>query len=437
MPSQSTLSGDEKAKVKSAIPVSPASNKIFFATCARIYYAYPQPDEWSYAGLQGALAFVKDQSTNTLSFKLVDLDGTRGVIWEHELYEGFEYHADRAFFHSFAGDECMIGFVFSNESEAKSFWKKVLAKKDSKSAKPASEKKKKAAKNGKINKSMISGPTSGSFVHVAHMGYDDEQGFTSKGVDPSWTAFLGQLENSGIDKAVIAREMDFIKDFTRNYQATSAQKQPKKPKPPPPPSRRPHVQNEPTSPVSAPAPPAPPPRAPPRPALQPPAPPSRVSQPPPPPARPAVRANGAVPPPPARPSPSVSAAPPPPPPPPPVRAAVAPPPPPPPPPPPGPSTSGAPPPPPPAPVTASLPAPQPGRSDLLASISGKGIHSLKKTDPNAQPPSRAAPLSPTAEDSPVASGGGDLTSALAEALMARKGKLGDDSDEEDDDDDWD
>ena len=103
MPAQSTLSSDEKTKVKAAVN-SPA-NKIFTAALARIYYAYPKPDEWSYTGLQGALAFVKD-TQGVFYLKLVDLAGTRGIIWEHELYEGFEYNEDRSFFHSFAGDVC-------------------------------------------------------------------------------------------------------------------------------------------------------------------------------------------------------------------------------------------------------------------------------------------------------------------------------------------
>ncbi|KAJ7083738.1 hypothetical protein B0H15DRAFT_753990, partial [Mycena belliarum] len=235
MPSQSTLSTEEKNKVKAAIPTS--SNKILYAALARIYYAHPQPDEWSYAGLQGALAFIKDNTKGIHAFRLVDLTGTRGVIWEYELYDGLEYFPDRAFFHSFAADECMVGFVFADEREARTLWKKVIAKKDSKSSKPASEKKKKSSKGGKIDKSMISGPASGSFVHVAHMGYDEDQGFTSKGVDPSWTAFLGQLENSGIDKKIIAQEIDFIKDFVRKHPQQAPQKEPKKPKPPPPPSR--------------------------------------------------------------------------------------------------------------------------------------------------------------------------------------------------------
>lgn len=102
MPAQSTLTSDEKSKVKAAIPTN--ANKIHTAALARIYYAYPQPNEWSYAGLQGALAFVADKSRNVLCMKMVDLAGTRGIIWEHELYEGFEYFQDRPFFHSFSGD---------------------------------------------------------------------------------------------------------------------------------------------------------------------------------------------------------------------------------------------------------------------------------------------------------------------------------------------
>lgn len=102
MPSQSTLSADDKAKVKSVISAS--SNKVAYAALARVYYAYPQPGKWSYAGLQGALSLAQDTAKNVRSFKMVDLDGTRGVIWEHELYEGLEYHPDRAFFHTFAGD---------------------------------------------------------------------------------------------------------------------------------------------------------------------------------------------------------------------------------------------------------------------------------------------------------------------------------------------
>ncbi|KAI0330310.1 WH1-domain-containing protein [Cubamyces sp. BRFM 1775] len=252
MPAQSTLSSDEKTKVKAAVN-SPA-NKIFTAALARIYYAYPKPDEWSYTGLQGALAFVKD-TQGVFYLKLVDLAGTRGIIWEHELYEGFEYNQDRSFFHSFPGDDCMIGIVFADESEAKTFYKKVTSKKtDSELAR--TQRCAKPSKGGKIDKSMISGPTAGSFKHVAHMGYDADKGFTSTNVDPSWEAFLGNLEGQGISRDVLEQNMDFIKDFVRDAQkaeahsGTQANGSGMKKKPPPPPAPR-----------RAPPPPPPPPPA--------------------------------------------------------------------------------------------------------------------------------------------------------------------------------
>ncbi|THG93258.1 hypothetical protein EW026_g7936 [Hermanssonia centrifuga] len=216
----STLSADDKSKVKAAIPAS--SNKIVTAALARIYYAYPNPNEWSYAGLQGALAFAKDNTRSAFYLRLVDLIGTRGVVWEHELYEGFEYFQDRPFFHTFAGDDCMIAVVFADEGEAKTFYKKVTTKKTD-SAKPkASSSKKKASKGGKIDKSMISGPTQGSFIHVAHMGYDAERGFTSSNVDPSWQALLTSLETQGVEREILEKDMDFIKSFVRDAQKSGA-----------------------------------------------------------------------------------------------------------------------------------------------------------------------------------------------------------------------
>lgn len=138
------ITPEEKSKIKNIIPQS--SNKIFGAALTRIYYAYPDPHRWSYAGLQGAIVLAKDKTRNSIALKLVDIDGTRGIIWEHELYNGFEFYQDRPFFHSFPGDvscwmfslfkvltsvqECMIGFVYANESEAKTFFKNVNSGKD-------------------------------------------------------------------------------------------------------------------------------------------------------------------------------------------------------------------------------------------------------------------------------------------------------------------
>jgi hypothetical protein len=101
MPSSSTLSANEKTLVRSLIP---SPTKILAASLARIYFAHPDPYSWSYGGLEGALVIAADRTRGAHFFYLVDLVGTRGVIWEHEIYKGFEYNQDRLFFHTFAGD---------------------------------------------------------------------------------------------------------------------------------------------------------------------------------------------------------------------------------------------------------------------------------------------------------------------------------------------
>lgn len=71
MPSSSTISSSDKSKVKHALPSS--THKILTATVARVYAAHPNPSSWSYAGVEGALAFVKDLSKNSFALKVVDL----------------------------------------------------------------------------------------------------------------------------------------------------------------------------------------------------------------------------------------------------------------------------------------------------------------------------------------------------------------------------
>ncbi|EST06883.2 WH1/EVH1 [Kalmanozyma brasiliensis GHG001] len=449
MPSSSTISSSDKSKVKSAIPSS--SNKIIMATVGRVYAAHPAPSQWSYAGVEGAIVFVRDLVKATFYFKVVDLKGTRGVIWEHEFYEGFQYNQDRTFFHSFEGDECLIGFSFADESEASDLFKKVnnrskYAKSKSSSS---SSKKKKASSSGKIDKSMIGAPS--GFKHVAHMGFSAEHGFSSENVDPTWQALLEQLGSLGISEKDIRQNESFIKDFVGKRGGPGAAAKPaapaapkakkvpppaptskRKAPPPPPAPRSRHAATASTASASSVAPP-----------------------PPPPPPRSGAGAAAVPPPPPPPPSraPAGSSAPPPPPPPPmrPAAGGAAPPPPPPPPPMGGSGGPPPPPPPPPAGSSAPLPPPQDGRNALLASIQGKSVHNLKRTDASAPPaPGRAAVAGGVAgaavgagaaavasgADSPDAGGGdGDLASALAAALSQRKENMGD-SDEEGSDDDW-
>ncbi|KAG0143629.1 hypothetical protein CROQUDRAFT_660974 [Cronartium quercuum f. sp. fusiforme G11] len=483
MPSSSSFTAAEKATIKKTLPNS--YHKILAAGFCRIYYAYPDPNRWSFTGLSGALVFGRSTSNSSgqFWFKLVDVEGTRGTIWEHELYEDgsghpgkgmFGYFQERTFWHTFQGDDCMIGFVFSNEDEATTLFKKVntrskyINKYSRKSTAiespnpPASPVVVSGKKKGGIDKSMISAPS--GFRRVAHMGYDSTNGFTTENVDPSWAQLLTNLSSMGFSKDDINKNEDFIREFVsqaggvNQILATPATQGRSGTGPPPPPVSRvppPTVAAPITSKrVKPPAPPAPrrsgtltndPPdqhqqslaqtitRPPSNQAPSRPAPPILPS--------PATRSNAPppAPPPPPPPLPASNAAPPPPPPPAALNTA-------PPPPPPPAALNTAPPPPPPPPATSAAPTSLPpvtgARADLLASIQGKGIHVLKKTPQGAtsEPQSNALNRSASSvTEGAGASGGTNLAASLAAALNKRKGTMGDDSDEEGggSDDEWD
>ena len=119
----STLTSDDKAKVKRAIPK--ASNKILTATAARLYVAFPDPKQWKYTGIAGAVVLSKDNVGDTYFLKVVDVVGHGQILWDHELWKGFEYNQDRTFFHSFESQGILVGLSFADESEAQGFYKKV------------------------------------------------------------------------------------------------------------------------------------------------------------------------------------------------------------------------------------------------------------------------------------------------------------------------
>ncbi|BGP27210.1 actin regulatory protein [Rhodotorula toruloides] len=463
MPSHSSLTSFEKSLVKKHAPSS-SGDKIHSAAIARIYYAFPDPTKWSYSGISGAVVFGWGQAGGW--FKVVDLAGTRGVVWQHAVVEDMPYYQDRTFFHTFPSDDCMIGIAFSSESEAADLFKKIslrhkyaskFSSTPSSSSKPTtSSPAAKKKKKGGIDKSMIGAPT--GFSHVAHMGFDSDKGFSSRNIDPSWERLFQQLESQGISRSQIEKNEHFIRNFVEGSGGPTASIPSSRP------TAAPSVPPPPPPPVPSNGPPS---RAPPPPApaaskrVPPPAPPSRAPggvathavkrKPPPPPSRgaPAPTPTGAPPPPPPPPPapPGRSA-----PPQPPSRTSAPPPPP----------TGGAPPPPPPPPPGGAPPPPPPPpaggagdeRGALLASIQGMGVNKLKKTDKSAienagslaamgivgagvaGAVSTAAASSSAPAD--TGGGGGDLASALAAALSQRKGNMGGESDEEEEsgDEDW-
>jgi neural Wiskott-Aldrich syndrome protein len=121
----SSMNSDDRAKIKRAIPK--ASNKILTAAAARLYIAFPVPTKWRFTGLSGAIVLAKDTVGNTYFLKLVDVVGAGQILWDQELWRGFQYNQDRTFFHSFEIDGISVGLSFAEESEASGFYRKVTA----------------------------------------------------------------------------------------------------------------------------------------------------------------------------------------------------------------------------------------------------------------------------------------------------------------------
>ncbi|KAJ8047125.1 Neural Wiskott-Aldrich syndrome protein [Holothuria leucospilota] len=363
----------------------------------------------------GVACFVKDYRQRSHFIRVYDIMiGAR--IYEHELYNNFEYNKRTSFFHDFAGEDSWIGLNFANDDEAEKFNEAIqsflLQKKEKRLQKrqtkrkappspmaqqkqvppppvasipaPSAVEKDKSSKKGKdkkdkakkrFSKSDITGPS--NFIHLSHVGYGDEK---QSGLnDKELREWLEQIGMS--DKVQTSAQLDFIRQWVHDHGGRDAVEKDKervkrastKRGPPPPVPSSQSRGNRGTPPV----PPTPPTATVQPPAAPPPPPPnrrppswssstygnqvvrsdSRRAQPPPPPIQP--------------PLPPQSSAPPPPPPPPPVSGV-----PPPPPPPPPPATGGPPPPPPPPPPSMTEqndhPPPPPsapnGRGGLLSEI---------------------------------------------------------------------
>lgn len=209
-----TLTAQDKEKIKRAIPK--ANNKVIDATVARLYIAYPDPTSWTYTGLMGGIALVDDLVGHTFFLKLVDIIGHRGVIWDQELYVNFEYHQDRKFFHTFEIEECLVGLLFEDSSEAAHFFKRVTSRQKHGSKKTVNNKnaialKEKAAPSGP----QAPGPR-GEFVN----SNTAQRSRRAKGViyyddlpPPEWRTLYSELAAAGITEDMIADNREFIKDY--------------------------------------------------------------------------------------------------------------------------------------------------------------------------------------------------------------------------------
>ncbi|KAK5129029.1 hypothetical protein LTR85_000362 [Meristemomyces frigidus] len=288
----SILSDDDKQTVKRTVPK--ASNKIHAVAVAKLYIAYPNRSKWTYTGLQGAAVLANDLVGNTFWLKLVDVSpSNRGVIWDQEIYDTFQYNQDRTFFHSFEGEDVLFGLSFADEKEAKQFRKKV------------DEREKNAHKNTR-SKPFASGPAQSGYgqaqqtqtigggggkshgrlggLFSRHHSSAAQQGpaqsiIPPRGVeinahhgpaspaypspaqsrptsvagidltDPAVKAVLADLLEMGITEDQIEEHAGFIKSYLEQNKATAAAEAEKKeraaraPPPPPPPPSAPSIAN--------------------------------------------------------------------------------------------------------------------------------------------------------------------------------------------------
>ncbi|KAM0722551.1 hypothetical protein Q7P37_001992 [Cladosporium fusiforme] len=286
----SILSDDDKQTVKRTVPK--ASNKIHAVAVAKLYIAHPhRHDRWVYTGLQGAAVLANDLVGNAYFIKLVDVSpANRGVLWDQEIYDTFQYNQDRTFFHSFELEDCMAGLSFADEKEAKQFKKKIderekNAHKATKS-KPFASGPTQTAFGGQQHAAVGAGGGGGSVKHHSRFGLSsllggrDRSGSASqspaqsiippRGVDihnpndpshahaqpsaasraassgidlndPEVQVVLEELKSFGITEDQIEEHAGFIKSYMEQNRATAAAKAEKNeraakaPPPPPPP----------------------------------------------------------------------------------------------------------------------------------------------------------------------------------------------------------
>ncbi|KAK3393061.1 hypothetical protein B0H63DRAFT_516268 [Podospora didyma] len=313
----SILEEDDKETVKRFVPKQ--TNKIQAVAVARLYVAYPNRSKWTYTGLQGAVVLANDLVGNTYWLKMVDISpGNRGVIWDQEIFDSWNYNQDRVFFHTFEMEECLAGLSFVDEKEAKQFLKKMNDRE-----KNASKATLKTPFGGSAPEKShkhhgLLGGIFGGHRHVSsptppesprapaptnhtrsgstngHNGYHKpaSEFATLDAFDPLWREHFGDdLKSKGLTDDFIKDNQDFIIDFLKQEQeqeqAVQVEQSPRtapilSPPPPPPPV------NGSGNGLRAPPPPPPPPASAPSPRhvaeLPAPLPPKRGAAPPPPPA---------------------------------------------------------------------------------------------------------------------------------------------------------
>lgn len=253
----SVLTDHDKQTVKRIVPK--ASNKIQAVAVARLYVVPPGRNRWTYTGLQGAAVLSNDLIGNTFWIKLVDISpANRGVIWDQEIYDSFQYNQDRTFFHSFELEECMAALSFVDEKEARQFKKKMDERENNASKDTRKTPFGMSAGGAQLPQQVLVNEPSKSHSRLGGLfsrhrntsnpqqlmpavqqqpqpppqpvyasipvGMGGSRPQSNAGIDlddPQWAPMLDQLVAQGIRRDQIAENKDFIVEYLRQKQAES------------------------------------------------------------------------------------------------------------------------------------------------------------------------------------------------------------------------
>lgn len=219
-----TLNSSDKEKIKRVVPKS--SNKIIDAAIVRLYVNTPDTEQWSWTGLTGAIVLVDDLIGHTFFFKLIDIIGNAGVLWDQELWVDFQYSQDRLFFHSFEIDDYSIGFLFDDKSDAQHFFKRVInrnkhgSKLTVQNNNAVEARKKPEQLSNRGYRGDINATTNNNNDNNNNNIINEQRMRRTKGIlyydnepPPEWRSFYKELDNMGISEDMIAENREFIKDY--------------------------------------------------------------------------------------------------------------------------------------------------------------------------------------------------------------------------------
>ncbi|CCM05610.1 uncharacterized protein FIBRA_07839 [Fibroporia radiculosa] len=267
------LSDDERHHIFSQLP---ACTKVLSIASARIYHAPfgAREDAWRDTGLRGMLVFGRNRLVVNTDrglgvgpaaslehmywLRLIDMQPGKGVVWLHQIPDDFQYRLDKPFFHIFPGKTRMFGLRFESDVEADTFYKRVTSqlhtpvhmprkiKRSSTQAQAQTQPKNASPPvspplpptvtlaSHRVDPSMISSPAPGTFVHLAHVGYNEKGHLeVSESLEPGWSIImqelqglgiaLDKLKGHGVSEDLVKKNKDFVEGFVKGAEACAAQ----------------------------------------------------------------------------------------------------------------------------------------------------------------------------------------------------------------------